>query len=582
MPPTLYQIALAEAQKRARMKAQKDDAEADFLSFVKMMWPVIEPNITMAEGWILDLLCDTLMAAAEGHLTRICINVPPGSAKSSLLNVFFPAWLWGPCNRPSTRFLSISYSDRVPVRDNLRFAQIVKHPVYQACWGERVKLTREGSEWVNNDRTGWKAVTSVSGSTTGLRGDFLLLDDLNNPMDVESPLVRNATKRFVQEIMPSRVNDLATSCIINLQQRTHQEDATGVLLDAEERRMASGLEQEYTFVCVPAEFDPLRICEVVLRRDEDGEPTDVWVDPRSLDERGRTLRGLKENPKGGIEVAHGSPMARAQGESFWPERFPVEELARLKSGMTDYSWDSQFNQVPGIRGGAIIRRDWWRPWEEPDYPPLGTTVASLDTAIEEGEANDWNAFTTWGAFEGRHGEPHFLLTSAWKVRTNLADLVRMVGESCRERKIDYLLIERKTRGKDVHDEIVRLYQNASWQTVLVIPEGDKVSRLKAVSHLFSGDVKKLPDGFEPDGKPRFKMHWDGGVVWAPLKDFAEEVITQTASFPYSTHDDFVDTVSQALGWCRKNGVVLRKQEFDEIEYERNLFKKARPTPYVIR
>ena len=582
MLANLRAIAQAELDKRARMKAQKEGAEQDLLSFVRMMWPVLEPNVPMAEGWILDLITDTMMAVADGDLTRVCINVPPGSSKSTMLNVCLPAWLWGPRNRPSMRFLSISYSDRVPVRDNLRFAQVVKHPVYQACWGDRVKITREGSEWVQNDRTGWKAVTSVSGSTTGLRGDILLLDDLNNPMDVESPLVRGATKRFVQEIMPSRLNDLARSAIINLQQRTHQEDATGVLLEAEEKRAEAGQDPEYTFVCIPAEFDPLRIAEVVLRRDEDGEPTDVWVDPRSLDENGRTLRGLFTNAKGLPDVRMGSPMAKAAGESFWPERFPNEELARLKSGMTDYAWDSQMNQIPGVRGGAIIRRDWWKTWSAEDYPALGTVVVSLDTAVEEGEANDWNACTAWGAFAGRHGEPQFLLLAAWKIRTNLADLVRRVAETCRERKADYLLIERKTRGKDVSDEIQRLYQGATWQTELVIPQGDKVSRLRAVSHLFSGDVRRLPDGFDGDGKPKFTMSWGGGVVFAPDRDFVEEVITQVATFPYSTHDDYVDTVSMALSWCRKNGVILRKEEFDFEETERNTFRKPLKTPYAIR
>lgn len=575
-------LAAAELAKRERMKAQKDGAEQDLLAFVRMIWPVLEPKAEMAEGWILDLIADVMMAAEEGELTRIVLNVPPGSMKSTMLNVCFPAWIWGPRNRPSTRFLSISYSDRVPVRDNLRFAQVIKHPVYQACWGDRVKLTREGSEWVQNDRTGWKAVTSVSGSTTGLRGDYLLLDDLNNPMDVESDLVRNATRRFVQEIMPSRLNDPARSAIINLQQRTHQEDATGVLLEAEEKRAEAGQRTEYTYVCVPAEFDPVRISEVVLRTDDEGEPTDVWVDPRSLDENGRRLKGLTTNARGLPDVRPGSPMAKAAGESFWPERFPNEELARLKMGMTDYSFDSQFNQIPGVRGGAIIRRDWWKPWIEADYPTMGTVVVSLDTAVEEGEANDWNACTSWGAFAGRHGEPQFLLLAAWKVRTNLADLVRMVAETCRERKADYLLIERKTRGKDVGDEIQRLYQSATWQTELVLPQGDKVSRLRAVSHLFSGDVKRLPDGQDIEGKPKFKMHWTGGVVWAPDKDWCEEVITQVATFPYASHDDYVDSVTQALSWVRKNGVVVRAAEWDEQEYERNLFKKARPIPYQIR
>lgn len=567
---TLLKLAWSEIDKRKRMVAQKDDAEADLLCFVRMIWPILEPNVALAEGWVLDMLAEVMMTVVDGDLTRVCINVPPGSMKSTLLNVCLPAWLWGPCNRPSMRFLSISYSDRVPVRDNLRFAQVIKHPVYQTCWGDRVKVTRDGAEWVANDRTGWKAVTSVSGSTTGLRADILLLDDLNNPMDVESETVRTSTNRFVREIMPTRINDLTRSAIINLQQRTHQEDASGTLMD---------IDGGFTFISIPAEFDPLRITRFTLRYLDDGSP-DVWVDPRSLDRHGRQLAGLYINAKNQPDVHMGSPMARAQGESFWPERFPnpIREHFPL---MTDYSWDSQFNQEPGVRGGAIIRRDWWKTWEGKDYPTLGTIVVSLDTAIEEGEQNDWNACTAWGAFAGKNGEPLFLMLAGWRVRTSLADLVRLTAETCREWKADYLLIEHKTRGRDVSSEIIRLYQNATWETILIKPEGDKVSRMRAVSHLFSGDARKLPDGFEPDGKPRFRVDWSGGIVYAPDKDWADEIINEVAAFPYSKHDDYVDTVSMALGWCRKTGVVLRVAEHEEDELERNRFRKPLKVPYSI-
>lgn len=567
----LVAAARAEVTKRERMRAQKEDAEADFLCFVRMVWPILEPAKELREGWALDLLCDVMMSVADGHLKRVCINIPPGSMKSSLLNVCLPAWLWGPCNRPEMRFLSISYSDKVPVRDNLRFASVVKHPVYQSCWGERVKVTRDGAEWVANNRTGWKAVTSVSGSTTGLRADILLLDDLNNPMDVESELVRETSTRFVREIMPTRLNDLQRSAIINLQQRTHQGDASGILLEHG---------QDYTFICIPAEFDPLRICDFVLRY-EDDQPV-RWVDPRALDSQGRRLKGLYTKANGQPGVMMGSPMAQADGTSFWPERFP-DPVRQQYPLMTDYAWSSQFNQIPGVRGGSIIQRDWWKTWTAEDYPPLGTTVVSVDTAIKEGQQNDWNAVTAWGAFEGRHGEPLFLLLAAWRIRTSLANLVRLIYETCRERKTDYLLIEDTARGHDAAAEMQRLYANASWETVLINPSkgGDKTARLQAVSHLFSGDARRLPDGYDPDGKELFRVDWSGGVIYAPDREWVEEVIEEVAAFPYAAHDDYVDSVSQALAFCRKHGVVMRRVEYDEAEYERNKFRKQAGIPYAL-
>lgn len=371
------------------MAAQKDEAERDLLAFVRMVWPILEPNTPLVEGWVLDCMCDVLMAVSEGALTRVCINVPPGSGKSNLLNVIWPAWEWGPLNRPHLRYLNASYSTDVPERDNHKFARIINHPVYKRCWGDRLKLVREGAGLVENDRTGYKRVTSSGGGITGHRGDRLLLDDMNNPGNVESEDVRKTTITWIREIMPDRLNDLEKSAIVNIQQRTHQSDATGTLIE---------FGQGYTFVCIPMEFDPLRICRVSLGVHEDGTE-DIWTDPRALDARGRMLTGLTTNERGEPIVKFGSPMAKAEGELCWPERFPPEAVTKLKAEKGPYAWDSQFNRIPGIRGGSIIRREWWKTWTGP-YPDLGTVIVSLDTAVEQNETNDYNAVTVWGAFAG--------------------------------------------------------------------------------------------------------------------------------------------------------------------------------------
>lgn len=566
--------ARMEIERRRVMMEQKEEAETDLLAFIRMFWRVLEPEKKLIEGWVLNCLCDTLMAITDGHLTRVCINVPPGSMKSSLLNVFWCAWEWGPQDMAHLRYLSASYSTSIPERDNVRFARMINDPVYQKCWGHRVKLVREGAEVVENSRTGWKRVTSTGGGTTGWRGDRMLIDDANNPNNVESEDVRSSTNKWVREIMPDRLNDLQTSVVVNLQQRTHEDDATGTLIKA----MAEG-GSPYAFVCIPMEFDPLRIFPVTLRpgfENDDGEWVEphVWTDPRALDGNGRMLRGLTTNSRGEPRVEFGSPMAVAEGMACWPERFPLASMDALKAEKGKYAWDSQYNQIPGVRGGSIIRKDWWRIWPDGSWPEMGTRIASIDTAVEEGSHNDFNACTAWGAFAGPEGEPQMILTDAWQARLPLSQLVDKVAETCRRQAVDYLLIEHKTRGRDLHDEIVRLYADASWQTILVKVETSKTARLKAVEHLFSGD-------WRPDPMTGIDS-WTGGMVFAPDKDWAQEVIDQVGSFPFGSHDDLVDTVSMALGFVRKTGVVLRKNEYDADQIARRQFRKSPTMPYSIK
>lgn len=702
----MLKAAKAELRRREERAALKADCEKDLMAFVEAFWPVVEPATPLIKGWVLEAMCDVLMAASDGHLHRICINVPPGSMKSTMLNVFYPAWLWGAQNKPHLRFISASYSTMIPERDNGRLLRVIQSDLFRQFWGDRVQVVREGVGLVETSATGWKRVVSTGGGTTGHRGDYVLClersariltnqgemavgdivderrsvlvagwsgkyvrwqlvehyevnppgrmvrlnyanrsltctddhpiwvkgrgfvpagsvrpgnilkgvrldkleasediavcsvdvigetgeptynlrvgpdhnyfvegilahncDDLNDPNNVESETIRAGTSHWLREVMPDRVNNLKTSVIINIQQRTHEQDATGVLLQF-----------GYTHIVVPMEFDPGRFQHVVLRRNKAGEATQVWADPRGLDKDGNELEGLVVRAHGGMEAAPGSPMAQAEGTLCWPERYPPDEMEKMKTIKGPYAFASQYQQLPTVRGGAIIRREWWRRWRGMVLPEFGTVIASLDTAIKEGTENDYNALTIVGAFADDEGAPQFMLADAWRVRTNLADLVRMVGDACRKHNVDYLLIEDKARGHDVAAEIRRLYASAPWDTCLLKIGGgryaqDKVTRVMAITPMFSGPVRKDPaTGMDI---------WEGGMVWAPEAEWAEEVIAETTSFPRGAHDDYVDCLGQMLLWARKTGLAITKAEFRETEDEAMQYQRPVGVPYAI-
>lgn len=1269
----MLKAAKAELRRREERAALKADCEKDLMAFVEAFWPVVEPATPLIKGWVLEAMCDVLMAASDGHLHRICINVPPGSMKSTMLNVFYPAWLWGAQNKPHLRFISASYSTMIPERDNGRLLRVIQSDLFRQFWGDRVQVVREGVGLVETSATGWKRVVSTGGGTTGHRGDYVLClersariltnqgemavgdivderreilvagwsgngvrwqriecyeinppgrmvrisyagrslvctidhpiwiegrgfvradhvrpgdvlkgmphllgardglaevlqpgllreasgaearcgyravcglrdrllqvacayrasrnrgnvqpgvlaleqqrgeqpqvcwrerpgnlpplwqghpaqsvrgkaghclfkimcpknelggspqsadaqamsglrgvlcsmeqgikallaevrgssprqedgwqrewslrrwargtpdrmgdgaterpgaslrslwggvsakiqnvavlrtvlsacrawgeslrakewalgpwsgelwipagmdgsvsrihpparrepvsalqydrgparegvagashrlsegksrhiepdhglpllswadarapggpgevegvvvrsvefigetgeptynlrvgpdhnyfvegvlahncDDLNDPNNVESETIRAGTSHWLREVMPDRVNNLKTSVIINIQQRTHEQDATGVLLQF-----------GYTHISIPMEFDPGRFQHVVLRRNKAGEATQVWADPRGLDKDGNELEGLVVRAHGGMEAAPGSPMARAEGTLCWPERYPEDEMEKMKTIKGPYAWacntgeapilmadlsmkplseirvgdaivgfeascdprrdgekfgrrrlmkttvedvhvsvrpvvkitldsgrvirctpdhkwytgrtpndkshpvyaaaklkralirvcepslpditdvetarmagwlsgfyegegtvvfqsrrpgyaknaiisfyqgcednlpicdelervlahfgfeygiserkrakshwqkarmywlkrgglpllqrflhivrpikwreriveaafasnfvrgeervvsiepdgedvvyglttgtanyvvwglassNSQYQQLPTVRGGAIIRREWWRRWRGMVLPEFGTVIASLDTAIKEGTENDFNALTILGAFADDEGAPQFMLADAWRVRTNLADLVRMVADACRKHNVDYLLIEDKARGHDVAAEIRRLYASSPWDTLLLKIGGgryaqDKVTRVMAITPMFSGPVRKDPaTGLDI---------WDGGMFWAPEADWAEEVISETTSFPRGAHDDYCDCLAQAALWARKTGLAITKAEYREAEDDAMQYQRPVGVPYAI-
>jgi predicted phage terminase large subunit-like protein len=60
---------------------------------------------------------------------------------------------------------------------------------------------------------------------------------------------------------------------------------------------------------------------------------------------------------------------------------------------------------------------------------------------------------------------------------------------------------------------------------------------------------------------------ESGLVWSPDTRWAEEVIEECASFPAGEHDDFVDTVTQALRRFREGGFITHPEdEVYEPEY----------------
>jgi predicted phage terminase large subunit-like protein len=148
------------------------------------------------------------------------------------------------------------------------------------------------------------------------------------------------------------------------------------------------------------------------------------------------------------------------------------------------------------------------------------------------------------------------LAYAWQARLELHDLVQKVASSCRQFKVDRLLIENKAAGYSVSQELRRLYGHEDWAVQLVDPKGqDKLARLYSISHLF-----------------------EEGLVHAPNMKWAEEVITQVSQFPKGKHDDLVDTVSMGVKYLRDTGILVRQPEWaaDLDESRKHLGKAPAP------
>ena len=106
----------------------------DFFEFVKEFWHEVIPEPPVW-NWHIEYLCGRLqeygmrVVRREPKLSDLIINIPPGTSKSTIATVMFPAWLW--TVDPTIRALTGSYSaslstDAVKSRDIIRKRQVCR------------------------------------------------------------------------------------------------------------------------------------------------------------------------------------------------------------------------------------------------------------------------------------------------------------------------------------------------------------------------------------------------------------------------------------------------------------------------
>ena len=244
------------------------------------------------------------------------------------------------------------------------------------------------------------------------------------------------------------------------------------------------------------------------------------------------------------------PAIKDDGEALWPEFWPVEELLAKKAGLDVRYWNAQYMQNPVSEEGALIKREWWKIWDKEDPPVCEFTIMSLDAAQEANNRADYNALTTWGVFFNEETNNFaIILLNAIKKRMEYPELKKLVLEEYKEWQPDAFMVEKKSNGSALYQEFRRMG----------VPVGeftpgkgqDKIARVNAVSDLFAS-----------------------GIVWAPDRRWAKEVIEECNDFPSGANDDLVDSTTLALLRFRQGGFLRLPSDEPEDDFLYRARKKA--------
>jgi predicted phage terminase large subunit-like protein len=426
---------------------------------------------------------------ANGDCKRLIINMPPRHTKSEFASYLLPAWFLG--KYPHKKVIQTSHTAELAVGFGRKVRNLVDKEMYTAIFpGLGLQSDSKAAGRWNTSKGGDYFAIGVGGAVTGKGADLLIIDDPHSEQEAAlaetSPEIYDKTYEWYTSGPRQRLQP--GGAIVIVMTRWSMRDLTAQVLKSAAQR--------------------------------GGEEWEV------------------------IEF----PAIMPSGNPLWPEFWPPEELAALKEELPNSKWMAQYQQNPTSEASAIVKRDWWRTWEEAKPPPCEFILMSWDTAFEKSQRADYSALTTWGVFyhddDTGASKPHIILLNAYRERMEFPKLKKVAVEEYDEWQPDSVIIEKKASGAPLIYEMRAM--GIPVQEFTPTKGNDKIARLNAVSDLFAS-----------------------GMVWAPAKSWAEEVVDEVASFPAGEHDDYVDSTSMALMRFRRGGFVrLPSDEEDEIRYFR--------------
>lgn len=579
--PSLYaqvhQFLGYQAEEKERTKY-----EDSLIEFMKRAWREVESK-PLSLNWHHIEIAEHLEKITYGSIRNLIINIPPRHTKTLLANVFWPAWIWCraeilPLSGPQVKFLCVSYGAILSEEIALKMRRLVMGDWYQRMWGDRVHILEDQKSRANfgNTAGGERMSTSIEGGVLGRGGDITVYDDPQTRKGADSEAERAASIQGMSDLT-TRVTDPRISAKVLVQQRLHQNDATDWAV--------KNWPADKVWLMFPARYEPDRAC---------------FADHRSN-----------------------------VGELLWPEVWSNEELTKIEAGLaaldgdvlSDYAISGQLQQNPIPRGNSIIGKDDWRVWpEEPPeikdlkvsaaghqyipLPPVSHVIVSVDTAMSERETADWTACVVLGVWhQMKHlvhvhvggdreteiddGEqPRVILMGGWRMRGKLNDeainprtrkpggLVQNIVATARQFNADRILIENKTRGLDVKNEIERQMAEMPFQVELFEPgrHGDKVARLHSVQPLFSQGLIYAPG--------RYTLKEDrAGNQYLEVDDFewVEDIIKEVEAVPRGTHDDYADALSQGILTLRIDGYLALTKEYIAQQMALRTFRSRKST-----
>jgi predicted phage terminase large subunit-like protein len=345
-----------------------------FYDFLKEFWPHAEEPVW---NWHIEYLCSELQAVAERVFKGkpkeydLVINIPPGTTKSTVCSIAFPAWCW--TRMASTRVISASYAYSLAMDLSRKSRDIIKSDKYQKAFPKiQIREDQDSKGYFVNTRGGDRYAVGVNGSVMGMHGHFIIVDDPLDPQQAISEVELKAVNHWMTEVLPSRKVDKAVTPMILIMQRLHEDDPSGARLARRDRSPVK-------HICLPAEISDLVQPPLLKMMYQDG-----YLDPI---------------------------------------RLPRSVLDEALSDLGEYGYAGQFEQNPSPRGGGMFVVTMLK------YGPLPSMWKDLIRYWDKAATVGSKAAFTAGVQVGLDFDGRFWILDVVRGRWNSAEREKVISQT---------------------------------------------------------------------------------------------------------------------------------------------------------
>ena len=340
-------------------------------------------------------ICNYMQKIESRELKLLLLSMPPGSAKSTYASRSFVQWYMG--RNPTHKILSAGYNINFVVQEFSRpNKQAIDSDDYKAIFPD-IELDptyRSSQLWGLLKYKGRYTVRSVGASTSGIRANLIVLDDIIGGAD--SALSDKEREKAIQwltaDVFPRM---LPGAAILMIGTRWHSDDPMG-FVERMLHEKSEAMPHPFEIINIPVECGP-------------------------------------ENP-----------ICQEEGHFLWEEFYGREHFINIKTTMNPLLWSATYLGKPIDNVGEYLK---YEDIQQYDKLPEGQGIVTLsvDTAQKSTLGANRTAIVAVKRFEN---DVHYIV-DAWAGQKPMHEIITVIGNMAKAHGASRILIEDAAMGTQI-------------------------------------------------------------------------------------------------------------------------------------